>query len=68
MSPPRYKKRAHGYIFGDFIREPAQGWIFEWALLRGLPLILIFPGLWGPFVFKISIEMEVDNAYIITVY
>ena len=38
MSPRRYQKRAHGRIFGDFFREPAQGRIFEWALLRGLPV------------------------------
>ena len=30
------QKGAHGRIFGDFFREPAQGRIFEWALLRGL--------------------------------
>ena len=33
------KKRAHGRIFGDFLLEPAHGRIFEWALLRGLPVI-----------------------------
>ena len=38
MLPRRYQKRAHGRIFGDFFREPAQGRIFEWALLRGLPV------------------------------
>ena len=32
------KKPAHGRIFGDFFCEPAQGRIFEWALLRGLPV------------------------------
>ena len=38
VSPRRYTKPAHGRIFGDFFREPAQGRIFEWALLRGLPV------------------------------
>ena len=28
------------YLVGDFFREPAQGRIFEWALLRGLPVVL----------------------------
>ena len=37
VSPRRYKKRAHGRIIVFFFREPAQGRIFEWALLRGLP-------------------------------
>ena len=37
VSPRRYKKRAHGDIF----REPAQGRIFEWALLRGLLVVYI---------------------------
>ena len=40
VSPRRYKKPAHGRIFGDFFREPAQGRILEWALLRGLPVVL----------------------------
>ena len=27
-----------GAFLGNFFREPAQGRIFEWALLRGLPV------------------------------
>ena len=38
VSPRRYKKLAHGCIFWDFFREPAQGRIFEWALLQELPV------------------------------
>ena len=62
VSPRRYKKLAHGRIFGNFFREPVQGRIFEWALLRGLPVPQggIYP--------HINFERDPLNIFIVRVY